>query len=96
MKSTVKSIVEVEGYSGSMPLKQDAVVEARSLDVLYQTILDRKDAKWALQDNITKDEVDEIISNIINGTTIGVIGGSFKSTFGTTSWVLKTLKVQSI
>lgn len=34
---------------------------------------------------MTTEEVDDIISDIVNGTSVGVSGGSFKDKFGTVS-----------
>lgn len=63
-RTTVKTIritIEMEGYSGSLPLKLNARVVPPSLDVLDHTILECMDSKWVLCDVMATSEVDEII-----------------------------------
>ena len=47
---TIKRIIAMEGYLGSISLKSHTEVETPLLDILYQTISKREDGKWLLRD----------------------------------------------
>ena len=84
-----KGWIVTEGYTDAV--KEDTHNDdiLPNSDSLREAFRKRKGERWALNNIVMTEEIDEIIEDIIKGTAIGVSDGSFKDEFGTASWAIE-------
>ena len=65
----------------------DSDSEAPSLDNLPNVLFQRKGEQWALLNIMTTPDIDEVVQDILNGTTVGISDGSYKEGGVTSAWI---------